>query len=239
LPDAFSADDHKVVEWRRDQVVDQDGRPLDSSLRPVLLEVAFTMSPAELNLSETVGALCRIFEGGTPQQGWMAKSLRSSLESSPAALERTLQRLLDGFAAPDELDALLQVSEEGVPEDGLAIDPNIDESAAEIAMGALQAIETVQDSKLRALGGLLTAIIDLEKSASRICVDNIFVERLWWTVKHEWVYLRPAADGIEQKRSLGEFFDWYNLRRPHQSLGWRTPDEAYLGQSMAATPLAA
>ena len=71
------------------------------------------------------------------------------------------------------------------------------------------------------------------------CHDNIFVERLWWTVKHEWVYLRPAADGIEQKRSLGEFFDWYNLRRPHQALGWRTPDEAYLGQSTAATALAA
>jgi putative transposase len=34
------------------------------------------------------------------------------------------------------------------------------------------------------------------------CHDNIFVERLWWTVKHEWVYLRPAANGIEQKRSL-------------------------------------
>src|SRR5258705_13987719 len=42
-----------------------------------------------------------------------------------------------------------------------------------------------------------------------------------------------------QKRSLAEFFDWYNLRRPHQALGWRTPDEAYLGQSMAATALAA
>jgi hypothetical protein len=35
----------------------------------------------------------------------------------------------------------------------------------------------------------------------------------------------------EQKRSLAEFFDWYNLRRPHQALGWRTPNEAYLGQS--------
>src|SRR5207302_11475713 len=71
------------------------------------------------------------------------------------------------------------------------------------------------------------------------CHDNSFVERLGWTVKHEWVYLRPAANGIEQKRSLAEFFDWYNLRRPHQALSWRTPDEAYLGQSMAATPLAA
>ena len=65
------------------------------------------------------------------------------------------------------------------------------------------------------------------------------VERLWWTVKHEWVYLRPAANGIEQKRSLAEFFDWYNLRRPHQALGWRTPDEAYLGRSTPAPALAA
>jgi putative transposase len=40
------------------------------------------------------------------------------------------------------------------------------------------------------------------------CHDNIFVERLWWTVKHEWVYLRSAANDIEQKRSLAEFFDW-------------------------------
>ena len=42
--------------------------------------------------------------------------------------------------------------------------------------------------------------------------DNIFVERFWWTVKHEWLHLRPATNGIEQKRSLAKFFDWYNLR---------------------------
>ena len=66
------------------------------------------------------------------------------------------------------------------------------------------------------------------------CHDNLFVERLWWTVKHEWVYLRPAANGIEQKKSLAEFFDWYNCRRPHQSLDWQTPDEAYFGRQAAA-----
>jgi putative transposase len=81
--------------------------------------------------------------------------------------------------------------------------------------------------------------IEISMDGRGRCHDNIFVERLWWTVKHEWVYLRPAANGIEQKRSLGEFFDWYNLRGPHQALGWRTPDEAYLGQSTAATALAA
>lgn len=71
------------------------------------------------------------------------------------------------------------------------------------------------------------------------CHDNIFVERLWWTVKHEWVYLRPAANGIEQKSSLAEFFDWYNRRRPHQALGWKTPDEACFGKIAPATAEAA
>jgi putative transposase len=71
------------------------------------------------------------------------------------------------------------------------------------------------------------------------CHDNIFVERLWWTVKHEWVYLRPAADGIEQHKSLSAFFDWYNRRRPHQSLGWKTPDEAYFDMLAQLQPQAA
>ena len=44
--------------------------------------------------------------------------------------------------------------------------------------------------------------IEISMDRRRRCHDNVFVERLWWTVKHEWVYLRPAADGIEQKRSL-------------------------------------
>ena len=81
--------------------------------------------------------------------------------------------------------------------------------------------------------------IEISMDGRGRCHDNIFVERLWWTVKHEWVYLRPAANGIDQKRSLGEFFDWYNLQRPHQALGWRTPDEAYFGQLGPAAAQAA
>jgi putative transposase len=77
---------------------------------------------------------------------------------------------------------------------------------------------------------LLDHGIEISMDGRGRCHDNIFVERLWWTVKHEWVYLRPAANGLEQKRSLAEFFDWYNHRRPHQALGWQTPDEAYFGE---------
>ena len=65
------------------------------------------------------------------------------------------------------------------------------------------------------------------------CHDNIFVQRLWWTVK-EWVYLRPAGEWHRTEAQPGQV-----LRRPHQALGWRTPDEAYLGQSTAASALAA
>ena len=86
---------------------------------------------------------------------------------------------------------------------------------------------------------LLDHRIEVSMDGRGRCHDNIFVERLWWTVKHEWVYLRPAADGLEQKRSLAEFFDWYNRRRPHQALSWQTPDEAYFGQSAPAAAAAA
>jgi putative transposase len=77
---------------------------------------------------------------------------------------------------------------------------------------------------------LLDRGIEISMDGRGRCHDNIFGERLWWTLKHEWVYLRPAANGLEQKRSLAEFFDWYNRRRPHQALGWQTPDEAYFGR---------
>ena len=60
--------------------------------------------------------------------------------------------------------------------------------------------------------------IEISMDGRGRCHDNIFVERLWWTVKHEWVYLRPAANGIEQKRSLAEFFDWYNPASSHPSI---------------------
>ena len=55
---------------------------------------------------------------------------------------------------------------------------------------------------------LLDHRIEISMDGRGRCHDNIFVERLWWTVKHEWVYLRPANNGFEQERSLGEFFDW-------------------------------
>jgi putative transposase len=57
--------------------------------------------------------------------------------------------------------------------------------------------------------------------------DNVFVERLWRSVKYEEVYLR-AYDSVAQARaSLGRYLTFYNTARPHSSLDARTPDDAY------------
>jgi putative transposase len=58
-------------------------------------------------------------------------------------------------------------------------------------------------------------------------LDNVFVERLWRSVKYEEVYLRDYADGWEAEASLSAYFDFYCHRRVHQALGYRTPVEVY------------
>lgn len=58
-------------------------------------------------------------------------------------------------------------------------------------------------------------------------LDNVFVERLWRSVKYEEVYLRDYADGWEAEDSLARYFRFYCDRRVHQSLGYRTPAEVY------------
>ena len=57
--------------------------------------------------------------------------------------------------------------------------------------------------------------------------DNIFVERLWRTVKYEEVYLKAYAYAKEARRELGGYFRFYNDQRPHQALGYRTPGEVF------------
>jgi len=59
------------------------------------------------------------------------------------------------------------------------------------------------------------------------CYDNIFVERLWRTVKYEEVFLRDYADPVEARQGLEAYFRFYNQERPHQALGYRTPAEVY------------
>ena len=61
--------------------------------------------------------------------------------------------------------------------------------------------------------------------------DNIFIERLWRTLKYEEVYIHSYKTVKEARESLGRYFRFYNNERLHESLGYRTPEEIYFGQS--------
>ena len=84
---------------------------------------------------------------------------------------------------------------------------------------------------------LLKAGIAISMDGKGSWRDNVFVERLWRSIKYEEVYLRAYDTVSEARASIGRYFAFYNGRRPHSSRGRQTPDQAYftrLPQSVAA-----
>ncbi len=57
------------------------------------------------------------------------------------------------------------------------------------------------------------------------CLDNVFIERLWRSLKYEAVYLHELSDGFTAERVIGEWIDFYNTKRPHSALAGQTPAE--------------
>jgi putative transposase len=62
-------------------------------------------------------------------------------------------------------------------------------------------------------------------------VDNVFIERLWRSLKYEEVYLKAYENGEEAREGIGDWIRYYNMARRHQGLGRRTPDEVYAGHT--------
>ena len=69
--------------------------------------------------------------------------------------------------------------------------------------------------------------------------DNIFIERLWRSVKYEEVFLHEYQTVAEAKKRLGEYFYFYNEERLHEALDNRTPSAVYVGTSASMMPTAA
>ena len=83
---------------------------------------------------------------------------------------------------------------------------------------------------------LLDAGIQISMDGKGRVFDNIFIERLWRTVKVEEVYMRDYQTVAEARYYLGRYFEFYNNERLHQALGYRTPGEVYglaVGTSVA------
>ena len=93
--------------------------------------------------------------------------------------------------------------------------------------------DTVQGSQFTgaAFTGLLASNgIAISMDGKGAWRDNVFVERLWRSVKYEEVYLRAYDNVSEARASIGRYLNFYNDRRPHQSLDDATPDQAYFNQ---------
>ena len=79
---------------------------------------------------------------------------------------------------------------------------------------------------------LETADVKVSMNGRGRCLDNVYVERLWRTVKYENVFIQGYESVPELQQGLKAYFEFYNQRRPHQSLEYRAPAEVYQeGQS--------
>ena len=84
-----------------------------------------------------------------------------------------------------------------------------------------------QFTSLDFTGRLLAEEIKISMDGRGRALDNIFVERLWRSVKQEEVYIRDYQNVEDAMNWLGRYFDFYNHRRLHQSLGYQTPAQVY------------
>ena len=76
-------------------------------------------------------------------------------------------------------------------------------------------------------GALKDADVAISMDGRGRYMDNIFIERLWRSLKYEAVYLHELTDGFKAERVIGEWIDFYNAERPHSALAGATPAEAY------------
>jgi putative transposase len=101
---------------------------------------------------------------------------------------------------------------------------------AALAKGKPEVFNTDQGVQFTAqafTGRLLSAGVKVSMDGVGRCLDNVFVERLWRSVKYEDVYLKRYETVRQLRAGLGAYFGFYNGQRRHQSLGYRTPAEVY------------
>jgi len=81
------------------------------------------------------------------------------------------------------------------------------------------------------LNVLRNANVKISMDGKGRALDNVFIERLWRTVKYEEVYIKNYESVRQTRKSLGNYFLFYNHKRPHQSLNYQTPEEVYNAKS--------
>ena len=120
----------------------------------------------------------------------------------------------------------------------LTADPCVDAlEEAVMKYGKPEIMNTDQGSQFTSLAfiGLLQEhSIQVSMDGKGCWHDNVFVERLWKSVKYEEIYLHGYETVSEVRQALARYFDFYNRRRPHSTLDGQTPDTAYFNQQLLA-----
>ena len=104
--------------------------------------------------------------------------------------------------------------------------------------GKPELFNTDQGSQFTSLdftGVLKDADVTISMDGRGRCMDNVFIERLWRSLKYEAVYLNGYADGIEARAGIGEWIAFYNEHRLHQAHGYRTPMAVFRDAAAAGT----
>jgi putative transposase len=81
------------------------------------------------------------------------------------------------------------------------------------------------------VGLLLSHDIKVSMDGRGRVLDNIFIERLWRSIKYECIYIRSLASVAEARAAIGDYFRFYNNQRPHQALDYKTPAEIYFNDA--------
>jgi putative transposase len=105
-----------------------------------------------------------------------------------------------------------------------------------LGMGTPELFNTDQGSQFTSdgfVGTLTDAGIRVSMDGRGRALDNVYIERLWRSVKQEDVYLRDYANVRQARAGIGAYFEFYNHTRIHQSLAYKTPWAAYTGQTSA------
>ena len=113
---------------------------------------------------------------------------------------------------------------------GFCVDALVDALKEALGKGKPKVFNTDQGSQFtgEAFTGLLEQHgVKISMDGKGRYSDNIFIERLWRTVKYEEVYLKAYSGGREDKAGIGGYFRFYNAQMPHQALGYRTPAEVF------------
>jgi putative transposase len=101
-----------------------------------------------------------------------------------------------------------------------------------LELGAPKIFNTDQGSQFTAKNFteiLTSRNIQISMDGRGRALDNVFIERFWRSLKYEDVYIKDYSNGVDLHHGLKSYFHFYNKQRPHQALGYRTPEMVYFG----------